>query len=150
MTMADNPLSILDPLRNFFAAGLSGKASLFANIIVSTIIGGIVLLLIVKILGAKWGENVSAKGAFLAVFFVNLINIFGVIGIIGTYISFFPPLLLILPLLIWIGIFKLLFSEMSAAHLIITAVIGYFVSIFAVPYLLAIVLPLLPLSSLPF
>ena len=144
--MVDNPLSIMDPLRNFFATqSINTAANLFINLVVSTIVGGIVLLIIVEIFGKKWGEEVSIKNAFLVVLFINLINIFGIIGITGTFVAWIPYMLLILPLLVWIGIFKALFSEMSNLHLLMTALIGYAVSIYLVPYLVAQVMSFIPL-----
>ncbi len=143
--MAENPLSIMDPIANFFASeNISYAASLFANLVISTIIGGLILAVIVKIIGKEWGENVSALNAFALVLIINLINIFGIVGIIGTYIAFIPYMLLILPLIIWIALVKLFFGEMTNLHIVIVAVIGYAVSIFLVPYMVAMLLPLIP------
>lgn len=145
--MADNPLSILDPLTNFFTGNLSTAGNLLINLIVSTVVMGIIFLIIVEIFGKKWGENVNAKNAFLVVFFINLLNIFGVIGIIGTYIAWIPYILLILPLLVWIIVLKGLFGGMSALHLVITAVVGYAVSIYVAPYFIALAWQFVPLPA---
>lgn len=118
--------------------------TLAINIILSTIIGGIVLLILVEIIGKKFSEEVHPANAFLVVLIINLINILGVLAFITPYISFVPFLPVILPILIWIVMIKIFFKEMSILHAVILGVIGWLLSIFLIPYLVGIASGFIP------
>jgi hypothetical protein len=118
--------------------------ALAINVIVSTIIGGIVLLVLVEIVGKKFSEEVHPANAFLVVLIINLINILGVLGFITPYISFIPFLPVILPVLIWIILIKVFFKEMSILHAVIVGVVGWLLSIFLIPYLVGIASGFIP------
>ena len=135
------------PLDSIFGIATSqGAASwlnLGINIILSTIVGGLILVLILGVLGREWGERVKVGNAFIVVLIINIINLFGVIGFISPYISTF---VIILPLVIWILLIKAFFGELSFLHAIIVGLIGFAVSIIAIPYLVSMVLNYIPIS----
>jgi len=106
------------------------------NLIISTIIGGIVLVAIIGILSKQWGESVKIGNAFLVVLIINVINIFGILGFLG----FLGIISMILPVLIWIGLVKAFFGELSIVHAVIVGVVGYIISIFIIPILLSMVM----------
>jgi hypothetical protein len=135
---------ILTNLVTSVGVDFTNPITLAINIIVSTIIGGIVLLILVEIIGKKFSEEVHPVNAFLVVLIINLINILGVLGFITPYISFIPFLPVILPVLVWIILIKLFFSEMSILHAIIVGVIGWLLSIFLIPYLVGIASGFIP------
>lgn len=135
---------ILTNLVTSVGVDFTNPITLAINIIVSTIIGGIVLLILVEIIGKKFSEEVHPVNAFLVVLIINLINILGVLGLITPYISFIPFLPVILPVLVWIILIKLFFSEMSILHAIIVGVVGWLLSIFLIPYLVGIASGFMP------
>ena len=135
---------ILTNLVTSVGVDFTNPITLAINIIVSTIIGGIVLLILVEIIGKKFSEEVHPMNAFLVVLIINLINILGVLGFITPYISSIPFLPVILPVLVWIILIKLFFSEMSIMHAIIVGVIGWLLSIFLIPYLVGIASGFIP------
>ncbi len=122
----------------------ANPVALAINIILSTIIGGIVLLIIVEIIGKHYSENVKALNAFIVVLVINIINLPIIFGLISSFLAFVPFLGVILPVLIWIILVKMFFKEMSFLHAIIVGVIGWVVTMFIVPYLIGMVMGFLP------
>lgn len=116
----------------------SNPITLAINLILSTLIGGIVLLLLVQVLEMKFKEKVKLVNAFIVVLIINLVNLLGVTALIMPYISFIPFLGIILPALIWVLVIKIFFREMKFSHALIVGLAGYFISIFVVPYLVGI------------
>jgi hypothetical protein len=135
---------ILTNLVTSLGVDFMSPITLAINVIVSTIIGGIVLLILVEIIGKKFSEEVHPANAFLVVLIINLINILGILGFITPYISFVPFVPVILPVLIWIVMIKLFFKEMSILHAVIVGVIGWLLSIFLIPYLVGIASGFIP------
>jgi len=113
------------------------------DILLSTIVGGLVMLVILEIVSKKWGEPVRAVNIFLLVLLVKIINIF-VLGFLISYIAFIPFSYILIPLLIWIGLVKLFFSEMSALHAVIIGIVGFVISIILIPSLVGIVAQYIP------
>mgnify|MGYP000235732181 CR=1 FL=1 len=107
--------------------------SMGINIILSTLIGGIILSIILEIFGHKFGENVSVKNAFLVVLIVNLINMFGFMGLLLPFVVAIPFGNVILPLLVWIVFIKLFFGDLSLVHSIAVALIFYVITLFFAP-----------------
>lgn len=114
------------------------------NIILATIIGGIVLIVILEIFSKKFKEPVKPGNAFLAVLVVSLINMIGIMGFLLPYIAPVPYLLMILPLLIWILLIKAFFGELSILHAVVVGIIFYLITIFAMPYLTSIIAGFIP------
>ena len=135
---------ILTNLVTGLGVNFASPITLVINLIVSTIIGGIVLLILVEIFGKKFSEEVQPANAFLVVLIINLINLLGVMAFIVPMISFVPFLPVLLPVIIWIVMIKLFFKEMSIAHAIMVGVIGWLLSIFLIPYIVGMASGLIP------
>ncbi len=115
------------------------------NIILSTIIGGIILVIIVELLGKRIGaEPGHPANSFLIVLIINLINFFGVLGIGLPIVSQIGLGGVVLQLLIWIALIKLFFREFSILHAIIIGVIGFFATTYLAGILAVFVAGLLP------
>ncbi len=112
--------------------------TLAINLILSTIIGGIVLLILVEIFGKKFKESVHPVNAFVVVLIINIINLLGVTAFIMPYISSVPLVGVILPAVIWVVLIKLFFKEMKITHALLVGIIGYALSIYVIPYLVAL------------
>lgn len=121
---------------------------LATNLILSTIVGGIVILVVVEILAKKFSEEVNPMHAFLIVLVISLINIFGIVPILGSFLAIIPfagILIMLLPVLVWIVLMKLFFRDMEMLHILIISVLCYFLSIYVIPSLVAIVSGFIPL-----
>ena len=122
---------------------LANPIGLGVNIIVSTIIGGVVFLIVAELLAKGFRESIPAYRAFLVVLIINVINMFGVINLIPQ-ISILPSF--VLQVLIWVGLVKLAFNQMSIKHAIVVGVVGFVVSILVIPTLVGYATSLLPLK----
>ncbi len=121
----------LGSIGNLSLGGFDYWITLGVNIILSTIISGIALVIVVKMLSRKY-EYVESGNAFIMALVVNIINFFGVAGVLGLFLPL-PFVGLFLPLIIWIVLAKFFFSEMSFSHVLALAFIGYVLSLFAIP-----------------
>jgi len=130
---ADILTNLVTSLGNNFMSPIT----LAINLILSTIIGGIVLLILVEIFGKKFKEKVHPANAFLVVLIINIINLLGIVALISPFTSFIPMVTWILPALIWIVLIKLFFKEMKFTHAILVGIIGFVLSMFLIPYLVA-------------
>ena len=110
------------------------------NLILSTIIGGIVITVLVATAGRAFREQVKYQNAFLMVFVINLISFLGILALAPS----FPLAALVLPVLIWIGLTKAFFSQMSILHAVIVGLVGYGLSIFLIPNLVGLVSGFIP------
>ena len=122
----------------------SDPINLAVNIILSTIVGGIILVFVVGIISKGSSERVSYMNAFLLVLIINIINFLGIIYFLQPYLEFIPYISLLLPVLVWIGLVKVMFGEMKIIHVLIVAVIGYAISILVVPTLVGILWDYIP------
>ncbi len=127
-----------------FGLSFSNPIALAINIILSTLIGGIILLIIVEVVGKHFSEQVKPQNAFFVVLLINVINLPIAFGLISSFLSFIPFLGIILPVLIWIVLIKMFFREMSFPHAILVGVIGWVVTLFIVPYIVGMVAGFLP------
>ncbi len=118
--------------------------TLAINIIFSTIVGGLVLLILLEIVGKHFSEEVKPMNAFLLVLVINIINLPIIFGLLTSFVSFIPFLPIILPVLIWIILVKFFFGELAISHAVLVGVIGYLLTLFVLPYLIAIVMGFLP------
>ena len=132
----------LGTLGDFSLTSFDYWITLGINIILSTIVSGIILMILVEFMNRKYYEGAESGNAFLMVLIVNVVNFFGVIGILGSFLPSF--IAIFLPLLIWIGLSKIFFSEMNITHVLIVAVIGYGLSIFLVPPITGIIRGFIP------
>ncbi|NIO22566.1 MAG: hypothetical protein GTN38_00880 [Candidatus Aenigmarchaeota archaeon] len=124
--------------------GFGDPVTLAINIILSTIIGGIVLLILLEIVGKHFSEEVKPVNAFLLVLVINIINLPVIFGLLTSFASFIPFLPVILPVLIWIILVKFFFKELAISHAILVGVIGYLLTLFVVPYLIGLAMGFLP------
>jgi len=144
--MVDFPSNIFDlNAVNEFATsqGFDYWIGLGVNIIVSTIIGGIVLAIILSIFSKKFGLSVQMGNVFLLVLIVNAINFFGIMGLILVFVPSISFIGIILPVLIWIILLKLFF-KMRFIHAVIIGVVFYFLTLAVIPYIAAIVMGYIP------
>lgn len=132
--MADALTNLIGSLGVNFANPLT----LGINLILSTIVGGVVLLLLVEIFGMKFKESVQPVNAFLVVLIINIINLLGVTALILPYISFLPFIGVLLPVIIWIVLIKIFFKEMKITHAILVGIVGWLTSMLLIPYLVGI------------
>jgi hypothetical protein len=116
--------------------GFGDPITLAINIILSTIIGGIVLLILLEIVGKHFSEEVKPTNAFLLVLVINIINLPVVFSLLVSFASFIPFLPVILPVLIWIILVKFFFKELAISHAILVGVVGYLLTLFVIPYLI--------------
>ncbi len=130
---------------DLFNLAMSGSVSYWINLginfILSTLIGGLVIAILLAIASKGWGEPVKIGNAFILVLIVNLINLFGILGFLGPIL---PSAGLLLPLIVWIILTKLLFSQLKLWHAIVIGLIGFALSIFVFPWAVSIVQPLIP------
>jgi len=136
-----------DFLTSIFAvaqgSGPTAWLNLGINIILSTIVGGIVLLVLMEALAKKEGEGIAVKNAFLMVLIINIINLFGVVRYLMPMVPV-PYAFLIIPVLIWVIFTKVFFSHIHIKHAILAGVVGFLLSIFVIPYLVSMVAGYIP------
>ncbi len=122
-------------------------SGLIINLLVSTLVGGVVFLIVAKLIAGRLGDNVGIGKVFLAVFIINVINIPIIWGLTIQAIAAIPFtgfLFPFLPLLVWFFAIKMAFGGMSISHILLMAVIGYVLSIFVIPTLVLSVSGFLP------
>lgn len=105
------------------------------TLILSTVIGGIVFLLVLAVLSKKFSDNVKLRNAFIVVFFITLINLIGVLKLI-PYINIIP--VLAIQVVIWIIFTKLAFRGMAISHALIAGIVGWAITSFVVPTLVTL------------
>jgi hypothetical protein len=130
-------------------AGLSlgNPLALLVNLIASTLVGGIVFLLVVWVFTRAFSEEARIGRAFLVVLVINIINLFGILALLTPYLMGIPfagYLMLALPLLIWIGLVKAFFSGMEIKHIIVIGIVGYALSILVFPWVTGLVIGYIP------
>ena len=146
--MVDFPTNFLD-LNAIYGVATSQSYTywigLGINIILSTIIGGIILIIILEAFSKVFKEPIKPGNAFIAVLVVSVINMFGIMGLLLPYIASIPFLGIILPLLIWIILIKAFFGELSIVHAIVVGVVFFLITLFVLPYLTGIVMGFIPM-----
>ncbi|MFH1445584.1 MAG: hypothetical protein ABIF08_03835 [Nanoarchaeota archaeon] len=116
--------------------GYTAWINIGVSIILATIIGGVVLIILTKAL-SKWTGSINNYAhVFMVVLIVNIINLFGFGVILGGFISFIPFMGLILPVLIWMGLLKMFFRELSLQGVVILGVAMFILSFTLVQILL--------------
>ncbi len=144
--MADFALPIdLNSLNTIASAsGFGYWINLAIGMILSTIIGGIVLIVVLQIFNRIYGETTNPKNAFLVVLIANIINYFGIMGILLPYLYMVPLIGIILPLLIWILLMKVFFEDMSFLHVVIVGVVFYALTLLLIPMVVSMVAGFIP------
>ena len=135
----------LDAVFNLAAGqGFGSWINMGINLIASTLIGGIVLILILETFGKAWHEKVPIGRAFFVILVINLITQFGIVGLIASLVAGLAAFALVVNLLLWIGLIKLFVSAMKILHATIIGIVGYAVALIIIPIILGIVLGLVP------
>jgi hypothetical protein len=136
---------------NDFLGGLNlnfaNPIGLAISIILSTIVGGIVILVIVEVFAKKFSEEVKPTHAFLVALVSSLINLFGIVSLLGQFILMVPALgilILILPIIVWIVLIKVFFSGLSILHALIIGAVCWFLSGNIIPILVGLVSGFIP------
>lgn len=132
--------SVISGITNLVS--FSNPIGLIISIVVSTVVGGIVYLIIAKLIGGRLRDSISVGKIFTLVFVINLINMFGLLGFVLGYVSFLP--LIIVQILVWVLLTKV-FLAVPFTHAGLIGVVGYLISGFAVPALLPMVSGLIPI-----
>lgn len=114
------------------------------TLIASTIVGGIVLILILSTFGKAWHERIPVARAFLVILAINLITQLGIVGLISGFVPGGGMALHIVSLLLWIGLIKVFFSAMRTSHAAVVGIVGYVVNLIIVPMLMGYVLGIVP------
>jgi len=126
---------------------LGNPIALLVNLIISTIVGGIVFLVVVEVFAKVFSEEAPVARAFGVVLIINLINIFGIFSLITPFLAAIPFMgyvMIAIPLLIWIGLTKAFFRDMEAVHVIAIGVVGWLLSMLVIPLLVGLVQGFLP------
>ena len=113
--------------------------TLIVNLIISTVVGGIVLILVLMIFNRVYGEMLVLKRAFLVVLIVNIIFYIGVVGFLSPVLAGIPFAGIIIPYVIWVVLLKVFFEDMSFLHTLVVGAVFYALTIYAVPLLINMV-----------
>ena len=113
--------------------------TIIINLVISTIVGGAVLIVVLGMFNRVYGEMLDYKRAFIVILLANIINLVGIVGLLSPYLAVIPYIGIILPLLIWVLLLKLFFEDMSFLHTLIVGAVFYALTIIAIPYLVGIV-----------
>lgn len=142
------PFNLFD-LNSVFDFATSQSVSYWINLgvtfLLSSIITGILLVIVMSIASKETGEPVKVGNAFIVVLLVNLINFFGIMGIMLSFMTAVPFAALLLPAIVWIVLLKLFFGEMSLLHVLVVGIIFYAITLFAVPYITGFIVGFIPL-----
>jgi hypothetical protein len=133
--MADFQLpGILDPFASMaMSESALGWISMGIHLIVATIVGGIILLVILKILESVWGEDYNIAHAFVIALVINVANIF--IGFVSSPFASIPFAATIINIVVWALIIKMFLREMEWMKVLITAFAGFFLTTLIAPYI---------------
>jgi hypothetical protein len=134
--MAD--ASSLGSLLGGMDLSFANPAGLGINILVSTIVGGIVILLIVEIFAKRYANHVKPINAFLLTFIASMINILGIMALLGGMVASFPMgsfISMLLPVFVWVILIKVLFKQFTMKHALMVGVVCYLLNIFLIPAL---------------
>ncbi len=124
----------------FTVLDLKSPLALVINIILSTIVGGFVFLIVAEVLAKGFRDSIKPYRAFAVVFIVSIISHFNLLNLAS--LGGVPSMAV--NVVLWIILSKLAFSSMKLSHTVIVGVIGFVVSLIAVPYLMGFVYPLVP------
>jgi hypothetical protein len=142
--MASTLPNLLDPMSIFSFASTgtaSGWISLGINLILSTLVAGIALIVLAEVFSHFFKESIKPQNAFL----VSLIgNIIITVVFMFGFVSFIPMSTIIVPLLIWFLLTKVFFSEMNILHAFLVALVFFFITILVIPTIVGIVSGFIP------
>lgn len=119
--------------------------SLAVNLILSTIVMGILIIILTKIIARGGDEDVALSHAFMLALIINIINMPILSGVIYGFVSFIPFVGIVLPLIVWIAGTKLFFSGMHIIHAVIIGIVGFAVSLLVLPTIIGMIAGFIPL-----
>ena len=128
-------------------SNINSWSALLISLVVSTIVGGIVFLIVIKMVAKKLHDNISIPKAFVAILAINIISlpiVWGTTLQAVASVPFASMLLPFLPFLIWLIILKSVFSEIRMSHVFLIALIGYILSIVIIPTLVLVARSFIP------
>jgi len=144
--MAD-PIVDFNSILGGTGLNFANPMGLLTNIILSTIVGGVVILILVELLAKKYHESIKISHAFMLALIINIVNIPIVMGLLysaAAAVPFVGMIVSFLPIIIWIVFTKLLFPKLKFTHTLIIAIVGYLLSIYLIPMLIAMVSGYIP------
>ncbi len=145
--MAD-ALSILNAFLESLQLNFSNPVGLAINLILSTIVGGIVILVVVELFAKKFSEEIKAVNAFLLVFVASLVQLLGIVPLLGELLTMLPMvglLVVVLPIIVWIVLVKLFFRHLHMLHAALIGIVCYFLTLYVIPILVGMVSGFIPL-----
>jgi hypothetical protein len=140
--MVDFP-NFLDPqaVMNFAnTQSWGGWISIGINLILSTIVSGIVLIVLVEVFSHKFGESIKPQNALLVALLGNIINTVLLMFVVGLV----PFGVYVIPIAVWFALMKLFFPEMNMLHAFLVAVIFFFLTILLIPTLVGMLSVFIP------
>jgi len=105
------------------------------NIILSTIVGGILLILVMAIFNKKYGGQTQPGKIFFVVLIINTLTFFGVFGILLSILIGVPLAGFLIPIIIWAIVLTLAFPDMHFIHNVVIAIIFVLLTITLVPFI---------------
>jgi len=138
--------NLMDPQSIFSFANTQsagGWLGMGIDLILSTLVAGIVLIVLAEVFSRFFGESIKPQNAFL-------ISLLGNIAILLIFMfglaSFVPMGSIIVPLLVWFILMKVFFSEMKILHAFLVAVLFFFLTILIIPSIVAMISGFIPLG----
>lgn len=119
--------------------------NLAVNVILSTIVMGIVIIVLTKIIARDVDEEVEMTHAFGLALLINIINMPILSALLLGFMSLVPFGSIIIPLLVWIIATKLFFMHIHIAHAAIIGVIGFVLSLLVIPLIVNAIIGFIPL-----
>jgi hypothetical protein len=136
--------NLLDPM-SIFAFASTGTAggwiSLGINLILSTLVAGIALIVLAEVFSHFFKESIKPQNAFLVSLTGNIVIM---VIFMFNFVSFIPMSTIIVPLLIWFLLTKVFFSEMNIFHAFIVALVFFFITILIIPTIVSMVSGYIP------
>ncbi len=138
--------NLLDPM-SIFAFASTGTAggwiSLGINLILSTLVAGIALIVLAEVFSHVFKESIKPQNAFLVSLIGNIIIL--VVFMFG-FASYVPMGTIIVPLVIWFALTKVFFSDMKILHAFLVAMVFFVLTILIIPTIVAMVSGFIPIS----
>ncbi len=122
----------------------SDPIGMAVNLILSTIVMGIVIIILTKTIARDEDEKIAPTHAFMLALLINIINMPIFSGLLYGFVSFIPFVGIVLPLIIWIIGTKLFFSDIHILHAMIIGVIGFVLSLLVIPTIVSILAGFIP------
>jgi hypothetical protein len=134
--MADLPFDITtftDPA----TGAIDPWVSIAVELVVGTIIGGILLINVLGVFNKIYGDILEYKRSFLVVGVANMINLVGLRGFISPMLKELPAAEAIveyaIPAVIWVFLLKVFFEDMNLTHATVVGIVFFGITLILVP-----------------